>query len=60
MSTHPAADCALLLRGLHEALEIPHQSEEEWENQERLRELRTQEITPEMVAEFEAMDADRK
>lgn len=52
---HDAHDSAL-----HEALEIPHQSEEEWENQERLRELRTQEITPEMVAEFEAMDADRK
>ena len=41
-------------------LDIPHQSEEDWQEQERRRELRNQEITPEMEAEFEAMDADRK
>lgn len=41
-------------------LDIPHQSEEDWQEQERRRELRNQEITPEMEAEFEAMDAARK
>lgn len=45
---------------LHEGIEVPHQSEEEWEEQDRRRELMNQEITPEMVAEFEAMDAERK
>lgn len=45
---------------LQEGLEVPHQSEEEWEEQDRRRELMSQEITPEMEAEFEAMDANRR